>query len=1114
MPVALAWDRGRVALVALGLSAILTTGACGGGARAPEVTGLPDVVDFNFHVKPILSDRCFACHGPDDRARKAGLRLDTQEGPFARLESGNRAVVPGKPGRSALVKRILSTDPEFMMPSPESHLTLSDYEKAILIRWIERGAEWKPHWAFIAPEMPPVPGASDPRWSQNEIDAFILATLGEKGFQPSPEADKETLIRRVTFDLTGLPPTIEEIDGFLADDSPDAYERVVDRLLASPAYGERMAAEWLDVARYADSHGYQDDGMRKMWPWRDWVIDAFNRNMSFDQFITWQLAGDLLPQATQEQLLATGFNRNHMQSQEGGIVLEEYRVEYVADRVNTLGAAFLGVTLECARCHDHKYDPILQKEYYQLFSFFNTVNESGQAPYSGVASPILTLKDEEAERRLAALDEQIRKLEADAAPDNAAFDAGFRAWLERVEATKLGPTIDVAKLPGLVGHLPLDGSQVVEVPAADKDGKPAPKGTPPTKEIRFVNAVNPRKPATLGGDRDRVPETVPGRIGQAQRLPGESHIDLGKEFGFFERNQPFSVGIWFRIEEEGTEGPLFARSAGWANGNRGYEVILRKDGTFTAGLHHVVPDNSIEIETVQAVTPGTWHHLAMTYDGSSRAAGLRLFIDGKPVATRTLMDNLHRSIIQSGIEDNQNWGEPPGLRIGRRSDETLQDVSVDDLRVYDRQLTAFEAAALSGVDDPLGVTVALPPAERSAAQQAALREHYVLRVEPRFPPLLRQLTEARGRANELLTSLPAVMVMGEQPSPRPTFMLARGAYDAPAERVEPDTPKAIGPFPKGLPRNRLGLAQWLLDPGHPLTARVLVNRYWGLLFGNGIVATPEDFGNQGRLPTHPELLDWLAITFIESGWDLKGLHKRMVTSATYRQSSAADARLLERDPANEWLARGPAYRMSAEQIRDNALAASGLLVRRIGGPSVYPYQPPGLWEELATRNATTYVQGEGEDLYRRSLYTVWKRSTPPPSAISFDAADRLICAVRRQRTSTPLQALVLLNDPQYVEAARMVAERMIKDGGSDPDDRITLGFRLLTSRRPQPDERQLLRDLYDEELAHFQTHRQEARSLLSVGEQPRDAKLDAAETAALTVVASTLINLDEAVNKR
>jgi hypothetical protein len=1095
----------KTAVLSLGLAALAgVVGASACGRRAPAVAGVPEVVDFNFHVRPILSDRCFACHGPDDRARKAGLRFDRKEVALGKLPTGHRAIVPGRPASSALVEHVLSTDPAVTMPPPASRLTLDEREKAILVRWIEQGAEWKPHWAFIPPARTAPPAVKAPGWARDEIDRFVLATLESKGLNPSPEADRETLVRRLTFDLTGLPPTPEEIDAFLADRSKDAYETLVDRLLASPAYGEHMAAEWLDVARYADSHGYQDDGMRDMWPWRDWVISAFNRNLRFDRFITWQLAGDLLEDPTEEQRLATGFNRHHMQSQEGGIVPEEYRTEYVVDRVNTLGRAFLGVSVECARCHDHKYDPVAQKDFYRLFAFFNSVNETGQIPYSGVPSPTVIVTDAAAREKLALIQGRIQSLEAETDVDRPAFDGGFDTWLARGARAAGEPAP-----PRLVAHLPLDRGEPGRE-AVKKEGKPG--ETKWKKVLRFANLADPGHPAALGGDEDRVPKTVVGKVGQAQTLVGDSDIGVDPKLAAFERNQPFSLGLWIRVEKEGAKGPLVTRSGGLFNGNRGYEIILRKDGSLTAGLHHVFPDNSIEIETVPAIPPGGWHHVALTYDGSSRATGLRLFLDGRKAPSRTNVDNLHRSILHD--RKGKNWTSSPSLRIGRRHDETLADVSVDELRVYDGQLTPFEVAGLAGEPNALVQALARPGAQRSEDERAALREHYVLRVRTGLEGRRQALEAARGDENALLTALPEVMSMRDLPEPRPTFVLTRGAYDAPTERVEPGTPEAILAFPKELPRNRLGLARWLLDPRHPLTARVIVNRYWALFFGRGLVATPADFGSQGRLPTHPELLDWLATAFVDSGWDLKALQRRIALCATYRQSSSADAVALEKDPANEWLGRGPAFRLSAEEIRDEALAASGLLVRRIGGPSVYPYQPPGLWEELATRNATSYVPGTGEDLHRRSLYTVWKRTSPPPSAIAFDAAERLSCTVKRQRTSTPLQALVLLNDPQYLEASRALAERMIREGGATGAGRIAYGFRLLTGRRPDEEEITLLETLRAGEAAAFAREPRAAHAFLAAGEGRATGRQAPAETAALAVVASTMMNFDGTVFRR
>lgn len=1098
-------DGAQTSVAGMAVALLVATAAglsAGCGVPGPQVEGLPDRVDFALHVKPILSDRCFKCHGPDEAARKTDLRLDVAERAVAKLASGVTAIVPGWPRRSELVRRILSDDPDVLMPTPDSHLELTDRERAILIRWIDQGAEWKPHWAFTPPVMPQVPPLPAHGSARNPIDHFVQARLQEQGLEPSPEAPKATLIRRVSLALTGLPPTVEEVDAFVRDTSPDAYERVVDRLLASPAYGERMAATWLDIARYADTHGYQDDVKRDMSPWRDWVIEAFNSNMPVDQFTTWQIAGDLLPDATPTQRLATAFNRHHMQSQEGGIVPEEYRVEYVADRVQTFGKAFLGISIECARCHDHKYDPVLQREYFQLFAFFNNVNEAGQAPYSGMPSPTVILPSPEAKARLATLRQERTALEATLAVDAPDYDAGFEAWL--TGAARRGR---VSLSDGLIVHLPLD---------AMRRGPSAPmrKGVPPGPTLTFANLARRREAAVVGGDVDRAPETVPGRIAQAQHLRGDSEILAADGVGFFDRHEPFSLALWFRVDKPGASGPLVTRSGSFANGYRGYLLRIEADGTLSAALHHVAPDDSLEIRTTAPVAPEAWRQVTMTYDGSSRAAGLRLFLDGQPAATRTVVDNLQRSIINSGIEGNQMSGRPLSLRIGgvgELSKETLRDVSVDDFKVYARQLSAIDVQAVSGDEAVLSRLLDVPAERLTPAQRALLREHYVLHVAPASASRLAQVTELREEENALLTAQPSVMVMRDLAEQRPTFVLARGAYDAPTDPVSPGTPAAILPFADDLPRNRLGLARWLFSPSHPLTARVVVNRYWAMTFGRGLVATADDFGSQGEMPSHPALLDWLATTLATSGWDGKALHKLIVTSATYRQSSLASLAAREADPDNVWLARGPAFRMPLEQIRDASLASSGLLVRTIGGSSVFPYQPAGIWEYMASGN--TYPQSTGEGLYRRSLYTFWKRAAPPPSAISFDASERLSCIVTRQRTNTPLQALVLLNDPQYLESARVLAEQVVRTGAS-PKEQTTYAFRRVLSRAPSASEVAQLTQLHDAERARFGEAPAAANALLMTGERPRDKTLDPADVAAWTVVTSTIMNLDEAVYTR
>lgn len=1044
---------------------------------------LPEEIDFNYHIKPILSDRCFACHGPDENKREAGLRLDLEEWALAALgeNKDHYAIVPGKPNKSAVYERITSTDREMVMPPPESNLTLTDHEVALITRWIEQGAGYKPHWSFIKPEKEEIPQVENNHWIKNKIDHFTLAKMEEKGLKPSEKAGKEILIRRVSFDLTGLPPTLEEVDEFLKDNSPDAYEKLINRLLESPHYGERMASEWLDVARYADSHGYQDDGMRNMWPWRDWVIKSFNENMPYDDFLLWQIAGDMLPGATQEQKLATGFNRNHLQSQEGGIVDEEYRVEYVADRTATIGKGILALSTECARCHDHKYDPISQEEYFQLYAFFNSVNEAGQAPYLGEASPTLTLVDEEVEKLLSFVNDKIYQQEKKLDPDREEYRQGFEQWLKR----RKGSPKQQMKIKDRIGYYPLDT---------------------PVKNT-FTNLADKSKPANMVVKQQNTTiQIVEGKSGKAIQLMGDSYIDLGDEIGYFERNEPFSISIWIKMLKDSVNGPVISRSGGFANGYRGYDMMLREGGRLSVSLIHTRPGNAIEVNTREKIPVNGWGHLVMTYDGSSKAKGLQIYLNGKPLQLEIITDHLNSSILTYG-KDKETLGKPQNFRIGSRDSETLSDALVDEFSLFDRRLSAVEVSALYGNAAPEWTS-------SKKEDQQALLDYYLLNFNSTYQQHLKTLTSFRGEENEILSAQPEVMIMQERRKPRPTFILDRGEYDAPTKQVYPNTPSAVMKFPEELPKNRLGLAQWLIHDENPLTARVAVNRYWQMIFGKGIVKTSDDFGNQGELPTHPELLDWLAIQFRESGWNVKTLLKLMVTSATYQQSSVLTEESLEKDPENIWLARGPSYRMPVEMIRDNALAASGLLVKKIGGRSVKPYQPEGLWKELATRNATIYEPDSGSNLYRRSLYTIWKRSSPPPSMMSFDASDKYVCATKRQSTNTPLQALVLLNDPQFVEAARMLAERMIREGGDQLNEQISYGFRLMTSRKPEERELHILQKLYGIELTEFQATPAAADSLLKVGEHPRDQNLPGDKLAAFTVVVSALINYDQAVYKR
>jgi hypothetical protein len=870
----------------------------------------------------------------------------------------------------------------------------------------------------------------------------------------------------------------------MKDTSPDAYEKAVDRLLASPHYGERMAVEWMDVARYADSHGYQDDGMRNSWPWRDWVINAYNQNLPYDKFITWQLAGDMLPQPTKEQLIATSFNRNHSQTQEGGVVDEEYRVEYVADRTNTFGKAFLGLTMECARCHDHKYDPVSQKDYYSLYAFFNSNNESGIIPYNGEASPTLILTSEEADKKLAFIREQMTPLQKALEP--AHYRQSFTTWLSNARQT---PDKFTSGNDQLVGLFHFEES---------------------TEEKEFKNAVKTKLQGKVSGDMDKKPLVVPGRDGNGRKFIGDAGINFTKEMDF-DRHQPFSISIWANVLKGGEEGTLFAKCNGEFEGYRGYRVLLNKDNSLSVSFSYVWPANSIDMRITEKLSPNTWHHLVLTYDGSSKASGVKLFLDGKETGRYIRSDNLHKSILYG--EKKSHWSEMPFM-IGRDMRGSIQNVMIDEMAVYKRQLAALEVQEINGQKGAIASILKKPATELSKREEELLFEYYLLNEDKTYAAHLANITRLRDEENQLLTDQPEVMIMQERKEPLQAYILDRGAYDAPKTPVEPATPAKLIAFEKNLPKNRLGLSNWLLDSRHPLTSRVIVNRFWAMCFGQGLVSTLDDFGNQGTLPTHPDLLDYLATGFMESGWDVKAFMKMMVMSATYRQSSIVSPKAIEADPNNALYSRSPSFRLSAEMIRDNALAASGLLVRKIGGPSVYPYQPEGIWEALATRNETHYKQGKGEDLYRRSLYTVWKRSSPPPSMMNFDAPDRYICIVNRQKTATPLQSLVLMNDPQYVEASRLLAERMIKEGGDTAEERITFAFKALTSRQPKGEELVLLKQLYEEELRAFQKQPKRATQLLSVGDSKRDVTLNANEVAACTIIASSMMNFDEFVVKR
>ncbi len=1028
------------------------------------------LIDFDREVRPILSDNCYECHGPDERARKAKLRLDTKDGAF-RVKDGKAVIVPGRGLESELVKRITSKDPDEVMPPPDSRHKLSGKQVELLRQWIDQGAKWAGHWAFQPIHAPALPAVKHAEWARNEIDRFILARLETEGLVPSAAADRERLIRRVTLDLTGLPPTIHEIDDFRADTSSNAFEKVVDRLLRSPRYGERVATPWLDLARYSDTYGYQLDAPRPMWPYRDWVIKAFNENLPFDQFVTWQLAGDLLPHPTREQRLATAFNRLHLQNEEGGIIEEEFRVAYVDDRVDTFGTAFLGLTLQCAHCHDHKFDPISTRDFYSLFAFFQNIDEAGQNPYTGFVrytpTPSMLLPDDATEKRLAKLSEQIALKEKQAAALPESARGAFSEWLASKPSA---PAV-----PGLVAAFSFDE----------------------LKENKASNSVDAAKPAHA----HEGPKLVPGKVGQAAELNGESGFTF-PGVGHFTRTDPFTFALWIQAPVRAARAVILHHSKAPVDaGSRGYELLI-EEGHLAVGIHHQWPGNSIKLRAREPLRTNEWVHVAFSYDGSSHASGLRLFLNGRPAEVEVIRDHLWKDITYDG-------GEPELAAGFRFRDAGFKEGKIDDLRIFNRALTPIEVADVAGLDV---LRAAWAAKTCTSEQRQQLLEYYVASQYPPAQQFQTELLALRREQNALVNPIPEIMVMEELPRPKPAYVLKRGAYDAHGDEVFADTPAELPKFPENAPRNRLGLARWLSSPENPLLARVTVNRAWQMMFGKGLVETSDNFGAQGAAPTHPELLDWLAEDFRNSGWNYKRLLKNIAMSATYQQSSKTSPEMIAADPENKWLGRAPARRLTAEMLRDQALAASGLLVEQVGGPSVRPYQPPGLWE--IAMNNPHYDQGHGDDLHRRSLYTFWKRTVPPPSLIAFDAPERNVCVVRRQTTSTPLQGLALLNDVQLTEAARQISERMLKEGGDSLDEQIRWVFRLITSRHPSSGEMAILKSLYLEQRDGFVADQQSAAKLLAVGEAANDPTLSPVELAAGAILAEALLNHDEALMRR
>ncbi|MDZ7638064.1 MAG: DUF1553 domain-containing protein [Bryobacterales bacterium] len=1035
--------------------------------------GVSQTLEFNKDVRPILSDRCYFCHGPDSSNRKTKLRLDREADAKAELRAGKFGIVPGKPEESEIYKRISSTNKaQRMPPAYLGHDALPAKDIETIRQWIAEGATYQAHWAYLPPRRTPLPDVRDIAWAKNAIDRFLLARLEREGLRPSPEAAKRTLLRRVTLDLTGLPPTIAEMRSFLEDSAADAYEKRVDALLNSPAYAERMAIRWLEAARYADTNGYQTDGPREMWPWRDWVIEAFRKNMPFDQFTVEQIAGDLLPNPTMEQRLATGFHRNHRTSAEGGIVDEEFRVEYLADRAETTGVVWLGMTVGCARCHDHKFDPIPQKDFYSLFAFYDNTPERGFVWNFGNESPTMRVPSAEQRKRLEELDGQVAK--AREALENLDVAEARSRW--EADLAKRRNAMDWNVEEGLAAHWKLDSPR---------------EGVAIRCEASATSESGAQKDRACAQTGARI-ETRQGVLGGAVAFDGESFLEMkgGPQLNY---RDPFTFAAWVRPAS--LNGALFAKGEDFEEGQQ-HGLYLR-DGKLRLHATFRWSDLAMRMETISPLQLNEWQHVAVTYDGKMRAAGVRMYLNGVEQPQKVLMDQ-----FLWPLEAKESW------RVGAGGGVRYQGL-MDEVRLYTRALDTGEVGALAS---PQSLREIANETERTPGASAKLR----LAFERRFAPreYLRRratLTTLEAMRKQYEESLPTVMVMQELAGHRDTFVLERGAYDAPGEKVLAAVPSALPSLPKEAPRNRLGLARWLVGKENPLTARVTVNRLWALFFGTGIVKTVEDFGSQGEWPAHPGLLDWLAVEFMESGWDVKRTVRLMLTSAAYRQQSNVSPEMIERDPENRLLARGPRHRLSPEMIRDQALAVSGLLVNKVGGPPVKPYQPPGLWQELA--GGKGYEADTGEGLYRRSLYTYWRRTVAPPFMVNFDSPTRETCVVRETRTNTPLQALNLMNDVTFVEAARKLAERILIEGGASEDERRNYAFRAVLGRDATPLEQASLRKALSHFESYYQANRKQAEALLAEGASQPERGLDARELAAWTGIASIVLNLDETVTK-
>ncbi|MGN6552480.1 MAG: DUF1553 domain-containing protein [Verrucomicrobiota bacterium] len=1030
-------------------------------------------VQYNRDIRPILSENCFACHGSDPSSRKAHLRLDSFETATLRSEDSPPAIVPGKPSESEMIRRIFD-DGDDLMPPEESNKTLTEAQKKLLKRWIAEGAKYQAHWAFVAPTRPELPKVKNARWVRSPLDRFILARLEQERLKPAPEADRCTLARRVCLDLTGLPPTPEQLAAFLKDKSPDAYERFVDQLLASPQWGEHRARYWLDAARYGDTHGIHFDNYREMWTYRDWVINAFNRNLPFDEFTIENLAGDLLPNATRDQQIASGFNRCNITSNEGGAIDEEYKVLYARDRNETTSQVWLGLTAGCAVCHDHKYDPITQKDFYSLSAFFNNTTQKAMDGNIKDTPPVILLPKPADETRWQQLTVELPAAEKSVAARKEMARGDFTNWLAQP---------DFAAIPG---QLPTS-NLVFQARLSEGAGE----------EIQY-ETTGAIQSVPLGQNTNWQAGAIAEKAYTVSGQTAPAFADVGD----FERTNAFSYAVWVRVKGD-KNGALFGRMADKDGQYRGWDLWLG-DGRPTFHFIHDWPTNTLKVAGKKALPNDQWNHVCVTYDGSSKAKGVKIYVNGE----------LQKMDVQKNELTGTTRTTVP-FKLGQRDTmSAVENAGLQDVKLFDRELRREEILNL----------IQLPRLQWLASKSADQRtkkegdEAFSIWLDKLDAPY-RERVQAHEKLKEEESEIRArgavAYVMQERTNAPEAYLLFRGEYDKRRDRVTPDTPGFLPAMPSELPHNRLGFAEWLVRPENPLMARVTVNRFWQELFGAGIVETTGDFGVAGDWPSHPELLDWLAVEFRESGWNVKKLFKLMVTSATYRQSAVTTREKVEKDPQNRLLARGPRFRMDAEMVRDYALAASGLLVEKIGGPSVRPYQPPGIWEMVGMPGGDTrkYVQDQGDSLYRRSVYTFWKRQAPPASMEVFNAPSREVCTVRRERTDTPLQALVTLNDPQFVEAARHLAQESLQQGKINDAARLDFMALRLLARPLSAKDRKIVNGSLGGLLAHYRQAPDEARKLLAVGDSPADPTLDVPTLAAYTMVANQLLNLDEVLNK-